>query len=132
MIKMTIHHGEEVQQRDLPCDFLSLRMSLYQMNLMLAPNEVSIRSILTGTKTVFAINAGRHHISPEIMGYVRLDHLGDLPEIHIKLRPDLIELYIQNHASTSSLRISDTLTGMIFDAITAPPASSTFTCKSTL
>ena len=42
MIKMTIHHGEEVQQRDLPCDFLSLRMSLYQMNLMLAPTEVSV------------------------------------------------------------------------------------------
>ena len=45
MIKMTIHHGEEVQQRDLPCDFLSLRMSLYQMNLMLAPNEVSVRDV---------------------------------------------------------------------------------------
>jgi hypothetical protein len=42
MIKMTIHYGEEVQQRDLPCDFLSLRMSLYQMNLMLAPTEVSV------------------------------------------------------------------------------------------
>lgn len=45
MIKMTIHHGEEVQQRDLPCDFLSLRMSLYQMNMMLAPNEVSVRDV---------------------------------------------------------------------------------------
>ena len=45
MIKMTIHHGEEVQQRNLPCDFLSLRMSLYQMNLMLAPNEVSVRDV---------------------------------------------------------------------------------------
>ena len=45
MIKMTIHHGEEVQQRDLSCDFLSLRMSLYQMNLMLAPNEVSVRDV---------------------------------------------------------------------------------------
>ena len=45
MIKMTIHNGEEVQQRDLPCDFLSLRMSLYQMNLMLAPNEVSVRDV---------------------------------------------------------------------------------------
>ncbi len=45
MIKMTIHHGEEVQQRDLPCDFLSLRMSLYQMNMMLAPNEVSVRDM---------------------------------------------------------------------------------------
>lgn len=45
MIKMTIHHGEEVQQRELPCDFLSLRMSLYQMNLMLAPNEVSVRDV---------------------------------------------------------------------------------------
>ena len=45
MIKMTIHHGEEVQQRKLPCDFLSLRMSLYQMNLMLAPNEVSVRDV---------------------------------------------------------------------------------------
>lgn len=45
MIKMTIHNGEEVQQRNLPCDFLSLRMSLYQMNLMLAPNEVSVRDV---------------------------------------------------------------------------------------
>lgn len=45
MIKMTIHNGEEVQQRDLPCDFLSLRMSLYQMNLMRAPNEVSVRDV---------------------------------------------------------------------------------------
>lgn len=43
MIQMTIHHGEEVQQRNLPCDFLSLRMSLYQMNLMRHPNEVSVR-----------------------------------------------------------------------------------------
>ena len=42
MIKMTIHNGEEVQQRNLPCDFLSLRMSLYQMNLMRAPSEVSV------------------------------------------------------------------------------------------
>lgn len=45
MIKMTIHHGEEVQQRNLPCDFLSLRMSLYQMNLMRAPDEVSVRDV---------------------------------------------------------------------------------------
>ena len=45
MIKMTIHHGEEVQQRDLPCGFLSLHMSLYQMNIMLAPNEVSVRDM---------------------------------------------------------------------------------------
>lgn len=45
MIKMTIHQGGEVQQRDLPCDFLSLRMSLYQVNMMLAPNEVSVRDV---------------------------------------------------------------------------------------
>lgn len=45
MIIMTIHHGEEVQQRKLPCDFLSLRMSLYQMNLMRAPSEVSVRDV---------------------------------------------------------------------------------------
>ena len=45
MIKMTIHNGEEVQQRNLPCDFLSLRMSLYQMNLMRAPSEVSVRDV---------------------------------------------------------------------------------------
>lgn len=45
MIKMTIHNGEEVQQRNLPCDFLSLRMSLYQMNLMRAPHEVSVRDV---------------------------------------------------------------------------------------
>ena len=45
MIRMTIHNGEEVQQRDLPCDFLSLRMSLYQMNLMRAPHEVSVRDV---------------------------------------------------------------------------------------
>lgn len=45
MIKMTIHNGEEVQQRELPCDFLSLRMSLYQMNLMRAPSEVSVQDV---------------------------------------------------------------------------------------
>ena len=45
MIKMTIYNGEEVQQRDLPCDFLSLRMSLYQMNLMRHPDEVSVRDV---------------------------------------------------------------------------------------
>ena len=45
MIKMTIHHGEGVQQRNLPCDFLSLRVSLYQMNLMRAPHEVSVRDV---------------------------------------------------------------------------------------
>lgn len=45
MITMTIHYGEEVQQRKLPCDFLSLRMSLYQMNLMHAPSEVSVRDV---------------------------------------------------------------------------------------
>lgn len=45
MIKMTIHNGEEVQQRNLPCNFLSLRMSLYQMNLMRAPSEVSVRDV---------------------------------------------------------------------------------------
>lgn len=45
MTKMTIHNGEEVQQRNLPCDFLSLRMSLYQMNLMRAPSEVSVRDV---------------------------------------------------------------------------------------
>ena len=45
MIKMTIHNGEEVQQQKLPCDFLSLRMSLYQVNLMRAPDEVSVRDV---------------------------------------------------------------------------------------
>lgn len=45
MIKMIIHNGEEVQQRELPCDFPSFRMSLYQMNLMRAPNEVSVRDV---------------------------------------------------------------------------------------
>jgi len=45
MIKMIIHNGEEIQQRNLPCDFLSLRMSLYQMNLMRAPDEVSVRDV---------------------------------------------------------------------------------------
>ncbi len=43
MIKMTMHHGEEVQQRDLPCDFLSLKVSLYQMNIMRSPSEVSVQ-----------------------------------------------------------------------------------------
>ncbi len=33
MIKMTMHHGKEIQQRELPCDFLSLKVSLYQMNV---------------------------------------------------------------------------------------------------
>lgn len=45
MITMTIHHRKEVQQRNLPCDFLSLRMSLYQMNLMRAPSKVSVRDV---------------------------------------------------------------------------------------
>lgn len=45
MIKMTIHNGEEVREQKLPCDFLSLRMSLYQMNLMRAPSEVSVRDV---------------------------------------------------------------------------------------
>ncbi len=43
MIKMTMHHGEEIQQRDLPCDFLSLKVSLYQMNIMRSPSEVSVQ-----------------------------------------------------------------------------------------
>ncbi len=38
MIKMTMHHGEEIQQRNLPCDFLSLKVSLYQMNIMRSPS----------------------------------------------------------------------------------------------
>ena len=42
---MTIRNGEEVQQGKLPCDLLSLRMSLYQMNLMRHPNEVSVRDV---------------------------------------------------------------------------------------
>lgn len=45
MLTMTIHHGEEVQRQKLPCDFLSLRMSLYEMNLMRAPEEVSVRDV---------------------------------------------------------------------------------------
>ena len=45
MINMTIHNGEEVQQRKLPCDFLALRMSLYQLNLMRGPSEVSVRDV---------------------------------------------------------------------------------------
>ena len=45
MIKMTMHHGEEVQQRDLPCDFLSLKVSLYQMNIMRSPSEVSVQYV---------------------------------------------------------------------------------------
>lgn len=45
MITMTIHYGEEIQQRKLPCDFLSLRMSLYQMNLLRSPHEVSVRDV---------------------------------------------------------------------------------------
>lgn len=45
MITMTIHHGEEVQRQELPCDFLSLRMSLYEMNLMRSPEEVSVRDV---------------------------------------------------------------------------------------
>ncbi len=43
MIKMTMHHGEEIQQRDLPCDFLSLKVNLYQMNIMRSPSEVSVQ-----------------------------------------------------------------------------------------
>lgn len=45
MLTMTIHHGEEVQRQKLPCDFLSLRMSLYEMNLMRSPEEVSVRDV---------------------------------------------------------------------------------------
>ncbi len=45
MINMTMHHGEEIQQRDLPCDFLSLKVSLYQMNIMLDPSEVSVQDV---------------------------------------------------------------------------------------
>lgn len=45
MIKMTIHNGEEVREQNLPCDFLSLRMSLYQMDIMRAPHEVSVRDV---------------------------------------------------------------------------------------
>ena len=43
MIKMTMHHGEEIQQRNLPCNFLSLKVSLYQMNIMRSPSEVSVQ-----------------------------------------------------------------------------------------
>ncbi|HIT34864.1 MAG TPA: hypothetical protein IAC31_09640 [Candidatus Faecousia intestinigallinarum] len=45
MIKMTIHNAEEVRQQKLPCDFLSLRIALYQVNLMRAPDEVSVRDV---------------------------------------------------------------------------------------
>ena len=45
MIKMTMHHGEEIQQRNLPCDFLSLKVSLYQMNIMRSPSEVSVQDV---------------------------------------------------------------------------------------
>lgn len=45
MIQMTIHNGEEVQQRELPCDFLSLRMSLYKVDLMRGPDEVSVKDV---------------------------------------------------------------------------------------
>ncbi len=45
MIKMTMHRGEEIQQRDLPCDFLSLKVSLYQMNIMRHPSEVSVQDV---------------------------------------------------------------------------------------
>lgn len=45
MIQMTMHHGEEIQQRDLPCDFLSLEVDLYQMNIMRRPSEVSVRDV---------------------------------------------------------------------------------------
>ena len=45
MIKMTMHHGEEIQQRDRHCDFLSLKVSLYQMNIMRSPSEVSVRDV---------------------------------------------------------------------------------------
>ncbi len=45
MIKMTMHHGEEIQQRELPCDFLSLKVSLYQMNIMRSPSEVAVQDV---------------------------------------------------------------------------------------
>ncbi len=48
MIKMTRHHGEEIPQRELPCDFLSLKVSLYQMNIMLGPSEVSVQDVQAG------------------------------------------------------------------------------------
>ena len=45
MIKMTMHYGGEVQQQELPCDFLFLRMGLYRMNLMRGPDEVSVQDV---------------------------------------------------------------------------------------
>lgn len=45
MIKMTMHHGAEIQQRDLPCNFLSLKVSLYKMNIMRSPGEVSVQDV---------------------------------------------------------------------------------------
>ncbi len=33
MIKMTMHHGAEIQQRELLCDFLSLKIRLFQKNV---------------------------------------------------------------------------------------------------
>lgn len=45
MIKMTMHYGGEVQQQELPCDFLFLRMGLYRMNLMRGPDEVSVQDL---------------------------------------------------------------------------------------
>ncbi len=45
MIKMTMHHGEEIQQRDLSCDFLPLKVSLYQMSIMRSPSEVTVQDV---------------------------------------------------------------------------------------
>ena len=84
MIKMTIYHGEEVQQRDLPCDFLSLRMSLYQMNLMRHPDEVSVRDVQAeftstdpiGQKLISLIRPGDMvYMTGGSFGFLMLRHL---------------------------------------------------------
>ena len=127
MIKMTIHHGEEVQQRNLPCDFLSLRMSLYQMNMMLAPSEVSVRDVQAeftstdpiGQKLISLIRpgdllffpageAGAHKLTnpseTEALVYLDFDIVHDLD---VTVYPDSGKLGIWGKDTNKLYRIGD-------------------------
>ena len=93
MIKMTIHNGEEVQQRELPCDFLSLRMSLYQMNLMRAPSEVSVQDVQASFEST-------DPLGQKLIGLIRPSDLlsdVDLAVHQIKAAPDPIRDTLCRH-----------------------------------
>ncbi len=66
MIKVTMHNGEEIQQRELPCDFLSLKVNLYQMNIMRSPSEVSVQDVQ-------AEFVSRDPLGQKLIGLIRPD-----------------------------------------------------------